>query len=264
MLETYFVKPQTVDRIRACWIGAEIERYVGWLAEQGYSRPDSAAPGAGAGRLRGVRPPARRLGSGGPAGSCRCFRRQAGGDPATPPRPGCRYCQGIRGPVEQMLDGGPARLRAHRPAHTVSCPFAARCRGSSSTWSTSVACARPRSWRYRHHLDRFEAYLDRIGVAGLAELSPALLSAFVAERAGAGLAKTTVRERLRGAARVPALRAPPGLAGRRPEQAVEWPQAYRLSSIPRSISWADVGQVLAASTAAPRAGSATTRSCCCW
>jgi len=27
MLETYFVKPQTVDRIRACWIGAEIERY---------------------------------------------------------------------------------------------------------------------------------------------------------------------------------------------------------------------------------------------
>ena len=37
MLESYFVKPQTVDRIRACWIGAEIERYAGWLSEQGYS-----------------------------------------------------------------------------------------------------------------------------------------------------------------------------------------------------------------------------------
>jgi hypothetical protein len=37
MLETYFVKPQTVDRIRACWIGAEIERYAAWLSEQGYS-----------------------------------------------------------------------------------------------------------------------------------------------------------------------------------------------------------------------------------
>jgi hypothetical protein len=37
MLETYFVKPQTVDRIRACWIGTEIERYAGWLSEQGYS-----------------------------------------------------------------------------------------------------------------------------------------------------------------------------------------------------------------------------------
>ncbi len=37
MLESDFVKPQTVDRIRACWIGAEIERYAGWLSEQGYS-----------------------------------------------------------------------------------------------------------------------------------------------------------------------------------------------------------------------------------
>ena len=37
MLETYFVKSQTVGRIRAGWIGAEIERYAGWLAEQGYS-----------------------------------------------------------------------------------------------------------------------------------------------------------------------------------------------------------------------------------
>lgn len=28
MLETYFVRPQTVDRIRASWIGPEIECYV--------------------------------------------------------------------------------------------------------------------------------------------------------------------------------------------------------------------------------------------
>ena len=36
MLETYFVKPETVERIRGSWIGAEVEQYVGWLAEQGY------------------------------------------------------------------------------------------------------------------------------------------------------------------------------------------------------------------------------------
>ena len=29
MLERYFVKPVTVDRIRASWIGGPIERYVG-------------------------------------------------------------------------------------------------------------------------------------------------------------------------------------------------------------------------------------------
>ena len=37
MLESYFVKPQTVDRVRASWIGEEVERYVEWLAERGYS-----------------------------------------------------------------------------------------------------------------------------------------------------------------------------------------------------------------------------------
>src|SRR5262245_4612405 len=36
MLETYFVKPQTACRIRGCRVGAEIERYAGWLSEQGY------------------------------------------------------------------------------------------------------------------------------------------------------------------------------------------------------------------------------------
>jgi hypothetical protein len=33
--EEYFVKPDTVDRIRASWIGPQVERYVGWLAGQG-------------------------------------------------------------------------------------------------------------------------------------------------------------------------------------------------------------------------------------
>jgi site-specific recombinase XerD len=47
---------------------------------------------------------------------------------------------------------------------------------------------------YRFHLDRFETYLGRIGLQQLRELSPAVLSAFVAERSGAGLAKTTVRD----------------------------------------------------------------------
>ena len=38
MLESYYVRPHAVDRIRASWIGQEIERYVGWLVEQSYSR----------------------------------------------------------------------------------------------------------------------------------------------------------------------------------------------------------------------------------
>ena len=37
MLNRYFIRPTTVDRIRASWIGDPIERYVVWLAEQSYA-----------------------------------------------------------------------------------------------------------------------------------------------------------------------------------------------------------------------------------
>ena len=37
MLERYFVKPTTIDRIHGSWIAAEIETYVAWLVDQGYS-----------------------------------------------------------------------------------------------------------------------------------------------------------------------------------------------------------------------------------
>ena len=82
-------------------------------------------------------------------------------------------------------------------------------------------------------------------VARLSELSPAILSAFMAERAGAGLAKTSLRDCcgvlrvfLRYAHREGAITS--DLSG-----VMEWPQAYRLSSIPRSITWEEVGLVLA-------------------
>jgi integrase/recombinase XerD len=37
MLEEYFVKPATVDRIRGSWIAGEIETYVVWLVDHSYS-----------------------------------------------------------------------------------------------------------------------------------------------------------------------------------------------------------------------------------
>jgi site-specific recombinase XerD len=99
---------------------------------------------------------------------------------------------------------------------------------------------------YRHHLACFEAFLDRIGVTGLRELSPAILSAFVAERSGAGLARTTVRGGC-GVLRVFLRYAHrQGLLAADLSKAVEWPVAYQLSGIPRSITWAEVARVLGA------------------
>ncbi len=37
MLEQYFVKPATIDRLHGSWIAPQIEQYVTWLVERGYS-----------------------------------------------------------------------------------------------------------------------------------------------------------------------------------------------------------------------------------
>ena len=37
MLEEYFIRPATVDRIRGSWLGDAIQKYVTWLARHAYS-----------------------------------------------------------------------------------------------------------------------------------------------------------------------------------------------------------------------------------
>ena len=37
MLEHYYTKPSTIDRIRVSWLGSQIENYVGWMEANGYS-----------------------------------------------------------------------------------------------------------------------------------------------------------------------------------------------------------------------------------
>ena len=36
-LERFYARPATVDRIRAGWLGPQIEQYVEWMAAQGYA-----------------------------------------------------------------------------------------------------------------------------------------------------------------------------------------------------------------------------------
>jgi hypothetical protein len=188
MLETYFVKPQTVGRIRACWIGAEIERYAGWLSEQGYSgrtvrRHVQALVAFGEF--------ARRLGASAladlPAHVDAFVAMRVAGS-----RRGREAATEVRGPVEQMLTVVlPGFERTGRPHRELA--FSRAVPGFFE-YLAGERGLRPESIvSYRHHLACFEAYLDQIGVTGVQDLSPAVLSAFVAERSGAGLARTTVR-----------------------------------------------------------------------
>lgn len=243
MLEQYFVKPETLDRIRGSWIAAEIERYVAWLAEQGYGTrtvwcrvPVVVAFGEFA-RERGARAVAELPGHVEAFVADRVARRDARTGSTRP------MAKEVRGPVEQMLSvilpdfGGSGRRR--RPQ-----PFADAVPGFFD-YLVDERGLRPASvLSYRHHLDRFEAFLRRIGVERLEELSATVLSAFVVERSSTGLAKTTVRESA-GVLRV-FLRYlhRQGVLAQDLSSAVGWPQAYRLSSIPRSISWDEVNRVL--------------------
>lgn len=246
MLEDYFIKPQTVDRIRASWIGPEIERYVDWLSGHGYRArnvprrvPVLVAFGEFT-RARGAETVqdlpghveafvAERV--------ARCARARRDGVV------GPTLAKEVRGPVEQMLTvvlpgfEGTGRRRRRLPFAGALPGFFEYLVAERGLRPAAVAS-------YRHHLDRFEAYLARVG-AGVGEVSPALLSAFVTERSAAGLAKTTVREGC-GVLRVFLRYAHrEGVLGRDLSGTVEWPQAYRLATIPRSITWSEVDRVLA-------------------
>ena len=246
MLESYFVKPQTVDRVRASWIGPEIERYVVWLVEHGYAArcvfrrvPLLVAFGEFAGE-RGARFGeellayveafvAARL-----AGYRGCRRGGVGER---------QFAREIRGPIEHMLSvvvvGFTGSGRSHR-----ALPFIDVLPGFFEYLASERGLAPSTIRQYRYHLVVLEDYLGRVGIKRLSELSPPLISAFLAERAGGGLCKATMgvccgvlRVFLRYAVRE-------GLLRRDLATAVEGPQIYRLAEIPRSISWAEVGQVL--------------------
>ena len=236
MLEEYFIKPATIDRLPGSWIAAEIETYVAWLAGQGYSTksiwrrvPIVFAFGQ-FGRERGAQDIAQ----------LSAYVEAFGDDRVALHRRRTRstrpMAKEVRGPVEQMLSvvlpGFEPTGRRHHPQ-----PFADTVPGFLGYLDEERGLRPASIYQYRHHLDRFEAYHARMGVRSLGELSPPILTA--------GLAKCTVRDSagvlrvfLRYAHREGVLAS--DLSG-----AVGWLQIYRLSAIPRSISWDDVNRVLA-------------------
>jgi integrase/recombinase XerD len=256
MLEEYYVRPQAVDRIRASWIASEIERYVVWLAEQGYS------PGTVRCRVPLLFAFGEFACAGG-AGSVgdlpdhveafvaeRVPADRAAQLTAVATR---ERVKNVRVPIEQML-------RLVVPGFTgtrrvlLDVPFIDELPG----FFEYLRCERglrPTSLQgYGCYLRSFERYLGRVGVPRLGELSPALISAFVAERSRAGLATASVGllcGALRGFLRY-AYRQ--GVLVSDLSRTVDRPRSYRLSGIPRSISPAEVSQVLACVDRSSRCG----------
>lgn len=246
MLERYFLRPATIDQIRVSWIADAIERYVVSLTERGYAARNFHA------RI----PILRHFGE---------FARDHGATtlgqlPAhvapfvetwlrdrerirAQPEGRRRFANEVRGPIEQMLrlvvpsfTGSGRPRRTQEPFATQAPAFFAYLRHERGLRDETVL-------HYRHHLIRFEAYLDRIGLTELSALSPAVLGAFVAERSRR-LGRTSLRD-LCGVVRV-FLRYlhRERLVRKDLAPAVESPQAYRLATLPRSIPWDAVRRML--------------------
>lgn len=245
MLEQYFVRPQTVDRIRASWLGSAVEKYVSWLAEHHY----------GARNVHRRVPLLVRFGEFARARGAKAWeelpehvepfvQHWTRRHPRRSAARRARVAKEARGPVEQMISlvlpgfKGKGRRRDNPPPFGTQAPgFFEYLRAERGLQSTSI-------FHYRHHLRRFENYLCRIGLSDLHDLSTPILSSFMTEARRAGLARTSLRD-VCGVLRV-FLRYlhREGLLSQDLSASVEWPQAYRLSTVPRSITWGEVRKVL--------------------
>lgn len=246
MLQNYYSKPQTIDRIRAHWLGEPIERYVTWLHDQGYAarnvfrrvplllRFGTYAQAQGAKTQSDL---AHHV-----AGFVHDWVREHGGNCRTE-RARKSVASTVRSPIEQMLRllqpdfVGTGRGRPF--------PFIDQVPGFLAHLRDERGLRPATLLSYRHCLRYLEIYLTEIKVSSVNELSPAILSAFVTARSeGWGRSMlgglcAVLRVFLRYLFREK-------LVPRDLSQSLEGPRHYRLSTIPRSISWAEVERMLAA------------------
>jgi len=245
MLERYFVRPVTVDRIRAEWLGAPIEQYVGWLTERRAAtrhvlRYIATTRRFGAfARARGAQSWSEL-----PAHVDAFVEQHMRAHDAE--RKSTHYQQCLRSqlrvPVEQLLglvlpDFSPTTRRL-----TVR-PFEDRVPGFWEFLKTERGLSVATVQQYVVYLRSFQAYLQRVGVTDFAALTPAHIDTFIKERArtlGPDAIKPvggTLRVFLRYVHRQRLV--PTDLSG-----AVERRRSYRQRTIPRSITWEQVHAVL--------------------
>lgn len=248
MLERYFTKPATLDRIRACWLGEQIEAYVRELQALGhaprlvYFRVPLLRQFAEFSSRHGVQTIAEL-----PAQIDPFIAERMARSPSTALRSAERRRQWereTRGPIEHFLaqllpdfrPGGHSSERTREPFEDTVPGFFGYLLDERGLRPTTL-------YAYRHALSLFETYLAGLGLDALGELSAPLVSGFVASLSGTrGAGSMSVicsscRVFLRYAHRE-------GLLSRDLSAALGAPQNHRLSGVPRSIGWDEVRRML--------------------
>jgi site-specific recombinase XerD len=244
MLEHYFLKPKTIDRIRASWIAGGIETYVSWLEGQGHSAQTihrrvpllvsfgEYSKGRGATSIEDLPKYLTDFAN-------HCEKQslcRSDGARKTLNRE-------IRGCLRQMLsivlpayDGRARSRRAYVPRFDFLDRFFKFLKEERGLSKASLRV-------YDYSLGLLQSYFDRIGLANMQDLSPPVLGSFVLDikdRLGkAALIRVLcpVRVLLRWLYRE-------RLTGRDLSTMIEVPRTYELSALPRSISWDEVRLML--------------------
>ena len=243
MLNRYFIRPTTVDRIRACWIGEAIERYVVWLTQQNYAarnvsfrvpvlvRFGEFARRSGANNLdelpAHIEPFIEEW-----------LNHRKGGYSESDRWIAARE---VRNPIRQLLrllvphDGSYSEGRSD-PFVSVAPSFFEFLRRERGLRETTLV-------QYRHYLQRFQDFLQKLDRPLLPDLPPSVVSALIIE-SGATIDKRSVQSLcsilkvfFRYLYRL-------GLMTRDLGKAIESPRRYQLSNLPRSITWKEVEQML--------------------
>ena len=240
MLERYFIRPETVDRIRNCWLGEEIQTYVAWLTGQSYTarcvvrrvplfmRFGEFARKRGAARIEDLHAHL-------DAFVQSCLRRRIRACASKRTRQ--QFVRCMRGPIKQFLrvvqagDFEPAT----RPFRDWAPGFFEYLREERGLRPTTVD-------GYSVQLARFEEYIAARRLTPNT-LSPAVLDGFLAARRvhvcarSLGSTCAALRAFLRYLFREETIRHDLSAV-------VDGPRTYRLSQIPRAISVTDVERTL--------------------
>ncbi|MDB3935728.1 site-specific integrase [Granulosicoccus sp.] len=245
MLENYYTKPATLDRIQDCWLGKSIEQYVSWLAENKYSRSSVQRRipvlmhFAEYSWKQGARTAADL-----PAlvdafvGNWIATRRRKGRT-----KDAKRSIAAVaRVPVEQLLTLLIPEFDGHRRSR-LELPFNDTAPGFIDYLNLERGLSKASIVVYTHNIRRFEKYLEKICLSDLQTLTPAVLSAYITD-----CSQSLGKNAISGACTQ--LRVFLKFLYREDFQStdlsssVDCPRLYRLSSVPRSISWEDVQKLL--------------------
>ncbi len=242
MLNRYFIRPTTVDRIRASWIGDAIERYVVWLGEQNYAprnvfvrvpillRFGEFAKGAQASSWEEL-----------PAhveSFVEAWLSRQGREYSVLQRQAA--ARSIRNPIQQLL----RLILPHDDNKTgVPDPFADAAPGFFDFLRQERGLHEATLVQYRHYLQRLQDYLHRVGQPMSADLPLTAVSAFITE-SGQTIDKRSVQSLcsilkvfFRYLHRL-------GLMTRDLGKAIESPRGYSFANLPRAITWSEVEQML--------------------